>query len=143
MQAKTALRIALIAQVVVLFLGLAAHFLLQDQLPPPLAEYLAQEDRREPTVGELALLALVLPALGAHFVAIVGLYLLQPWARWVYLFVLVLFVPVGLMLGPTVEHVVQTALAELEYTLSGLVLGIAFFSDLFQGRDQHGGEIPW
>ncbi len=144
MHPRLALRIALIAEFLCVIVSIAFSFTLQDALPPLLAEWLAQEDARDPTADEVLLGFVFVPILVGYLVAMVGLFLLQPWARWVYLGITVVVIPLSLLLGPTVQHALEATADGLATTLGGIVIGIAFFSGALE-RPPGGpeGELPW
>lgn len=63
-----------------------------------------------------------------YFVSMTGLFFFQRWAAWMMLIVLLVF-SVQVIFSPSVEPGLLTYLGGWSDVLTGLVLGLAFFSD--------------
>ena len=70
-------------------------------------------------------------ALAVFFVSMVGLFCYQRWAAWLMAVVIAVF-SIQLLFSPTVEPGILSYLGSLSDILTGLVLGIAFFTDALQ-----------
>jgi xanthine/uracil permease len=130
MKTQTILRVCVVLEWVVYIIGVGLSFVLQDSLPTPLKDWLVAEAERDMAVHELVLLGGgVVVLLLAAIVASVGLLFLQRWAAWLYLFSFIVGCLLCLFYGPVVEHGVADVVGDVATFLSGLVLGLAFFTD--------------
>jgi hypothetical protein len=97
-------------------------------LPEPLAEWLAAQSTGDFEFTD----ALTILFLGAgvmlFFISMVGLFFYQRWAAWMMVAVLALF-SLQLLFSPTIEPGILSYLGSLSDILTGLVLGLAFFTD--------------
>jgi hypothetical protein len=132
MTARTALRTAIVAQCGFLLAGTILSFLLPRLLPEPLRTWQSQWLEADPSGMELVSVATVIPTLVAALVASIALFLLKPWGRWLYLASLIVMFLCGAFGGPMVSHGLVDTLVGLSNLLSGVVLGLAFFSDALQ-----------
>ena len=129
MKTQTILRVCVVLEWVVYIIGVGLSFVLQDSLPTPLKDWLVAEAERDMAAHELVLLGGVVVLLLAAIVASVGLLFLQRWAAWLYLFSFIVGCLLSLFYGPVVEHEVADVVGDVAIFLSGLVLGLAFFTD--------------
>jgi type IV secretory pathway TrbD component len=128
MGAKTVLRGAIVLEWVCVLCSVGLSFALAGHLPAPLQAWRTQDFERGLTGQEMLVGAAMVVVLLAGVVASLGVFLLQRWAAWLYLttrFVGCLLLP---FTGPTVEHALTDAVDEVGTLLSGVVLGLAFFS---------------
>jgi hypothetical protein len=68
------------------------------------------------------------------FVSMVGLFCYQRWASWLMAGVIAVF-SIQLLFSPTVEPGILSLLGSLSDVLTGLVLGVAFFTDALQAGE--------
>jgi len=134
MTAKLALRTAIVFEWLFGLAMIVLSFALERFLPEALREYVALDAESPIAIGELLLLPLAILLLIATLASSIGLLLLQRWARWSYLASVVLGCVITPFLGPTVEHSLTDTFDRIATTLSGLVIGIAFFSDAIPER---------
>jgi diacylglycerol kinase len=80
-------------------------------------------------------LLLISPLIIAAVASLVGLFLYQKWAAWLFLALSVLGTML-MLLEPTVESGISAFFTDLDTTLGGVILGIAFFSNALE-PDQH------
>lgn len=128
MQPATLLRVCVVSEWIFLAFGLVLSFMLESRLPEPLREWLAADAARDPGARDLLALVLFIPALLCWLAGSVGLLFLKRWAAWLYLGAAVVLHLLSCLLGPTVEHAVTMLYFNVSLVLSGLVLGLAFFS---------------
>jgi uncharacterized membrane protein (DUF2068 family) len=129
MSSSTALRVAVVLEWIVGGLALILSLVLEKLLPQPLQAWvLAEAERDAVTPGELMLLVAGVALLGMMLVSSVGLLCLQRWAAWLYLATVVTGTLFVALMGPTVEHGVTGAVDDLASVVSGVVVGLAFFS---------------
>ena len=123
-------RCLLVIDIALAILVIPTSFVGDGFLPPALQEYMEAESETPLTPWDLAILAWALPLLGAVVLSWVGLFRWWSWAPHLYLAVCVLGTLLLLITGPTVETAFQTAIDTAHSVLEGVILGIAFFSDL-------------
>ena len=132
MTARTALRTAIVAEWGFLLAVTILSFLLPSLLPEPLRTWETQRLETDPSGMELVLLGVLMADLVVALVASVGLFLLKAWGRWLYLASLIVMFLCVPFLGPTVSHGLVDTLEGLSTLLSGVILGLAFFSNTLQ-----------
>jgi hypothetical protein len=132
MHPATMLRLCVVSEWVFIALGMVLSFMLENRLPEPLRGWLAAEADRDPGTREFLALALLIPALPCWLAGSVGLLFLKRWAAWLYLGAAVVLHLLSCLVGPTVEHAVTMLYFNVSLVLSGLVLGLAFFSPALQ-----------
>lgn len=128
MHPATMLRLCVVSEWIFIALGIVLSFMLESRLPEPLRAWLAADSARDPGAREFLALMLFIPASLGWLAGSVGLLLLKRWAAWLYLVVVVVVLLLDCLLGPTVEHAVTMLYFNVSLVLSGLVLGLAFFS---------------
>lgn len=137
MNVRKALRIAILAEWGLIIATIASSFLLESSLPSPLRGYVQAESERDLTPADLpvaigGILILVLTVVGT-----IGLFLFQRWARPLYLVTTLASFAVVLLAGPSVEHAASETLGELAVLVSGVILGMIYFTSALepQGSD--------
>ena len=132
MNPKTALRAALIAEIV-LIVGVVISSVTMDRLlPAALQDYNDQVFDNPSIVVMLMIGALLIVFFFCWLIGIVGLFCQQRWGAWVFLGYLIaglLFTP---LLGHEVSHFVTAAIENGVMLLDGLIVGLAFFSTALQ-----------
>ncbi len=127
---RLALRILVAATVFFAFVGLIISLAGDGFLPKELADWKAAQE----TDDEGAMLVgflLVSPLIIAAVASLVGLFLFQKWAAWLFLALSVLGTML-MLLEPTVESGISAFFNDLGTTLGGVILGIAFFSNALE-----------
>ena len=123
---RLALRILVLASAFFFFVGLVIGLAGDSFLPKELADWQAAQETDEE--GALLLgLVLIFPLIIAWVASMVGLFLFQKWAAWLYLAGAVLG-SIFLLLEPNVESGVSAFFSGLDTLAEGIILGIAFFS---------------
>jgi urea transporter len=128
MQTATVLRLGVVFEWVFVALAIVLSFMLESRLPEPLREWLAADAESDPEAREFLVLALLILVLLWWLTGSVGLLFLKRWAAWLYLGAAIVVHPLSCLLGPTVEHGVTMLFSNVSLVLSGLILGLAFFS---------------
>ena len=136
MDTQKAMRICIVLSWIFGILSLLLYFVLQDSLPLGLQGWLLEEAERKPAVYEVVSFLVFAVLIVVNIVASVGLYLLKKWAARLYIFSLVIMVIMVPFFGPTVEEGIVTTFASIADIISGLVLGLAFFSDALNPKRQ-------
>lgn len=133
---KRALRIAIVVEWVLTLLSVVLSKTLDGHLPEPLLLWSQQHANADLSFLGTIAVVILMPAFVVSVVAAIGLFLFKPWARWLYLLSFVVGYVCLAFLGPTVEHAIANAIADTSAIMSGVVVGIAFFSTaLEQGGD--------
>ncbi len=134
MDMRKVLRVALVAEWALVLASLTLAITLERFLPAPLHDYLKAESERDLHASEM----LVLLGLGVFFVGFlvssIGLFALKGWARWLYLGAEVIGCVIMMFAGPSVGHAVSSAFESATTVVSGLILGLAFFTDALAPR---------
>ncbi len=129
------LRTLVILMWIVTILGVLFSITSTAFLPSELKGWLADQENASITLSEWLLLILGVPLIIIMLVASVGLFLLRRWGAWLY--AITTFLSIGIMTlgGPSVEHPIAAAFFETATVLSGIVIGISFFSDIFRNAE--------
>lgn len=72
--------------------------------------------------------------------ASIGLLLLKRWAAWLFLLTTAVAYTLMAFLGPTVEHGVTSAVNGAFSVVTGVILGLAFFTDALPARGAERGR---
>jgi hypothetical protein len=134
MRPSTVLRICVVLEWTFLGLGIVSSFLLESSLPDPLRDWLAADAEGDIALREVGLLVVMIPLLLCALVGSIGLLFLKRWAAWLYLISLIIGYALFPFMGPTVEHALADAADDMAVLLSGLIIGLAFFSDALRVR---------
>ena len=110
-------------------------------LPPALQAYATADAESPMRLQELVLLVLALPLLLTLIVAWIGLFRYCKSAPLLYLISSVGAVVLPLFEGPTVETAFGTTVDAAAYLISGVILGLVYFSRLRE-RFEHGTRVP-
>lgn len=142
MSSSTLLRICVVLEWVLVGLAVGLSVLLESTLPAPLREWLTADAEGGFSLQDMKLLVVLIPILACAFVASIGLLCLQRWGACLYLIALVVDLVTLPFMGPTVEHALVSAVGQLTVLLSGLIVGLAFFSDALRARPGHAEPVP-
>jgi choline-glycine betaine transporter len=113
-------------------------------LPPALQAYVHAESDAPLTVLEAVLFAFAVVLMVVLVVAWVGLLSWRRSAPHLYLVACASYAPFLLLSGPTVSTAFETATETAGSILSGVILGMAYFSDLrtrFRGDEQASARV--
>jgi Zn-dependent protease with chaperone function len=133
-KARLILRFLLVALFGLIVLSIGIAIVADKLLPEALAEWLKQENSGDIGVADIIGLLFWGAGLFLFIVSMVGLFFYQRWAAWMMTVVIAVF-SVQLLFGPTVEPGILSLMGSLSDVLTGLVLGLAFFSDALQAGD--------
>lgn len=138
LDAQKTMRICIGLSLVFAMFGFSLSFALQTNLPSDLQIWLLEESERDMSVYEAVLGSVAIVDIVAIIVASVGLFMLKRWAAKLYLIAFVVMLILGPFAGPSVEHALSGTLISVASILSGLVIGLAFFSDALNPSPQSG-----
>jgi hypothetical protein len=130
MNAKLALRIAIVCEWVLVAVGAALSFTLEDTLPIQLREYLEWEANQDLTALDLGLGATFSALFIAYLGSSLSLFLLRRWARWMYLACVIGIYILMPLAGPTVEHGLADTVDGVSEVLSGVIIALIFFTNV-------------
>lgn len=130
-KARLVLRFLLVALFGLIVLSIGIAFVADKLLPDALADWVHQENAGEFGLTDILGLLFWGAGLFLFFVSMVGLFCYQRWAAWMMAVVIAVF-SLQLLFSPTVEPGVLSLMGSLSDVLTGLVLGIAFFTDALQ-----------
>lgn len=133
-KARLILRFLLVALFGLIVLSVGIAFVADKLLPDPLAEWVHQQNDGDFDFADILGLLFWGGGLFLFFVSMVGLFCYQRWAAWMMAVVIAVF-SVQLLFSPTVEPGLLSLMGSVSDVLTGLVLGIAFFSDALQAGD--------
>ncbi|MEY5006124.1 MAG: hypothetical protein RI969_1212 [Verrucomicrobiota bacterium] len=133
-KARLILRFLLVALFGLIVLSIGLAFVADKLLPEALAEWLHQENSGEFGVADIIGLLFWGAGLFLFFVSMAGLFFYQRWAAWMMAGVIAVF-SIQLLFSPTVEPGILSLLGSLSDVLTGLILGLAFFTDALQAGE--------
>jgi len=133
-KARLVLRFLLVALFGLIVLSIGIAFVADRLLPAPLAEWVHQQNDGDFDFADILGLLFWGGGLFLFFVSMVGLFCFQRWAAWMMAVVIAVF-SVQLLFSPTVEPGLLSLMGSVSDILTGLVLGIAFFSDALQAGE--------
>jgi Zn-dependent protease with chaperone function len=133
-KARLILRFLLVALFAMVVLSIGIAIVADKLLPEALADWVHQENSGDFGVSDIIGLMFWGAGLFLFFVSMAGLFFYQRWAAWMMAAVIAIF-SVQLIFSPTVEPGILSLLGSLSDVLTGLVLGVAFFSDALQAGD--------
>ena len=133
-KARLTLRFLLVALFVLIVLSIGLAFVADKLLPEALAEWVHQENAGDFEFADILGLLFWGAGLFLFFVSMAGLFFYQRWAAWMMAVVLAVF-SVQLLFSPTVEPGLLSLMGSLSDILTGLVLGLAFFTDALRSGD--------
>lgn len=130
-KARLVLRFCLVALFALIVLSIGLAFVADKLLPETLAEWYRAESSGEFEFADFLTLFFWGAGVFLYLVSMGGLFFYQRWAAWMMVIVLAVF-SLQLLFSPTVEPGLLSYLGSLSDILTGLVLGLAFFSDALE-----------
>lgn len=127
---KQALRAAVVAEWVMTMLSVVLSDVLQNSLPEPLSHWSQHTIEIEYPVFKNIFLFFSISVLILSITASVGLFKLKMWARSLYLTTVLIGYLLTFFLGPTIEPAITSTISDLSDLLSGIIIGLAFFSNV-------------
>jgi hypothetical protein len=130
-KARLILRFLLVALFGLIVLSIGIAFVADKLLPEALADWVLQESSGEWGIADIIGLLFWGAGLFLFFVSMVGLFCYQRWAAWLMAIVVAVF-SLQLLTSPSVEPGILSLLGSLSDVVTGLVLGVAFFSNALE-----------
>jgi hypothetical protein len=131
---QQALRAAILCEWGLIIIAVILSFTLESSLPPQLREWLAHESGQGLSKSYLINAGVGVIIIGSAIISSIGLFFFRNWAKWVYLVSTVSGYVLLPFTGPTVEHAVTDTADELSIIVCGMILALAFFTDVVQGK---------
>ena len=127
------LRIAVIAEIALIPVGVAISFWADSFLP---SNVITLEENQNSVFtkidtfgpGVIAFILAVLVMLGLWIASIIGLLMLKWWGAWLYLFSTFSALPIYFMTGFDVRHPIDQIFDDFYRFIPGFIIGLAFFS---------------
>ena len=137
------LRIAVIAEILLIPVGVAISFWADSFLPN---DVITLEENQKSAVteitdihsiglGMIAFMVAGLAMFAAWIASIIGLLKLKRWGAWLYLFTAFLALPIYFISGFEVCHPIDQIFYDILRFLPGFIIGLAFFSGAIPKRD--------
>lgn len=115
-------------QLVTLVLIIFSSSYLEAMLPLPLQEYLVQSYDKELSTKDSILASLMVFIGLAALASLFGLITEKRWAKPVFTYSFIIYLPISLWLDPTVEHSVSAAIGSLDSVLTGMTFALLYFT---------------
>lgn len=131
----THLKILVFIQVFAFTLFFVAVFYPVDELLPPiLQEYLLQEETifEDDSIPMIIFIVGVLILFLINSVALISLLFKKIWAKKAYVYTTIFFLPITLILGPTVEHAILTTLDDIMVFASGMLVALLIYTNPYE-----------
>lgn len=128
---RIVLRVVLLALFAVIVLSIGLSFFSDKLLPAELAEWQRRNAGGDVGLSDVIGLLFWIAGLGLVLISMAGLFFYQRWAAWLFFGVILLF-SLQVLFQPTVEPGLLSYLGGWSDVLTGLVLGLAFFTDALQ-----------
>lgn len=132
MSLKTTLRTLLVLYWFLTAATIALSLAMEAWLPAPLAGWNAASADSMSTASLAAWGVVVFVFLVLLFAASAGLFFFKRRARWVYLATVFVFHVISIFIGPVVEHALPAAVNDFTIVLSGVIIGMVFFSGVLK-----------
>lgn len=129
MELRRLLRTLILVEIGLLFLSIAIGIVAERFLPEPLRAYLNQESDGL-TGGQIVLLLVALPLLGALVVSWIGLWRTWRAARLIYVITMIAALLLEALAGPWIYSGPGAALATLQSVISGMIVALVFLTPL-------------
>lgn len=130
-KARLVLRFLLVALIGLIVLSIGLAFVADKLLPSALAEWIQQENGGDFNFGDILGLLFWGAGLFLFLVSMVGLFCYQQWASWLMAIVVAVF-SLQLLFSPTVEPGLLSWLGSLSDVVTGLILGVGFFTNALE-----------
>ncbi|CAA6806570.1 MAG: Unknown protein [uncultured Sulfurovum sp.] len=131
----THLKILVFIQVFAFTLFIVAFsYPVDELLPPILQEYLLQEESifENNSTPAIIFIVGVLILLLINLVALISLLFKKVWAKKAYVYTTFFFLPITLILGPTVEHAICTTLDDIIIFGSGMLVALLIYTNPYE-----------
>jgi urea transporter len=134
------LRIAVIAEIALIPVGVAVSFWADSFLPNDVItleenQKSAFTDIESIGPGMIAFIVVALAMFGAWIASIIGLLKLRRWGAWLYLVTTFASLPIYFMTGFDVRHPIDQVFDDIYRFIPGFIIGLAFFSSAIPKKD--------
>jgi len=134
LNSRKALRIAIVVFWLSQAIGLLISYPLESDLPSHLQQYIAWDMEQDLSQWQPVVIIFGLLSIVAILVGSIGLFVFREWGRKLFAISWGVLLIISPFLGPTVEHGVVSFFSYLGTLSTGVVLGIAFFTDAIKSN---------
>ena len=122
----TVFRSVIICEWILAIAGIVLSQVMEASLPLQLQEYLRLQYEKDLTPNFWVLLFFSPLYFVGYTVGSIGLFLLKPWAKWLYLVAIIdSYVATMLLAEPTVNHAFASYAYDMGAVLAGFIIGVA------------------
>jgi hypothetical protein len=125
---KTLLRALIVTEYVLIIVAIVVGLATESLLPDPLRTFVEEQANAELTNNDVAMLIIGLPLIVLLIVSSIGLFMLWPPARILYLIGIASGLVLMPVFGPYVESGWGTAFEDAASVVSGVILALVYFS---------------
>ncbi|EDM25271.1 hypothetical protein LNTAR_24868 [Lentisphaera araneosa HTCC2155] len=122
------LKSLVVLEFILIILGLIVGFYLENSLPKELKNWLDSQTALPMTTKDEFSLYWGLSFIITYLISMIGLYLLKPWSKRLYIISTVGLFCIYPILGPTVEHAASTLINEMASICSGCIFALILFT---------------
>ena len=131
-------RSVIVCEWVLVVAGIVLSDVMEASLPLQLQEYLELQYSKDLSPNVWMVLFFTPLYLAGYIVGSIGLFLLKPWAKWLYLAAIIdNYIATLLFAEPTVDHALTSYVYDMGAVLAGFIIGVAFFTDVLKKKAKH------
>jgi hypothetical protein len=130
MPTKGLLRTLIVAEIVIGIISIVVSSFTESTLPEPLRAFSEAQTESEITTRGVAMIAAAIALIILLLVSSIGLFFFWRPARILYLLTLILGIAMTPFFGPYVDAGLGTAFEDIAVVISGVILGLVYFSPL-------------
>ena len=123
------LRLLVVFEFILTVTAVILNFSFEEKLPVDLKTWIDVQAELPITNNEIiTFFLLAAPLLLIYFSSMIGLLLLKPWGKYLYIFSMISLSVLSLFLGPTVEHAILTLFGDITSICTGGILVLILFT---------------
>jgi|APSaa5957512493_1039668.scaffolds.fasta_scaffold166430_1 hypothetical protein len=123
------LRLLVVFEFILTVTAVTLNFSFEEKLPVDLKTWIDVQAELPITNNEIiTFFLLAAPLLLIYFSSMIGLLLLKPWGKYLYIFSMISLSVLSLFLGPTVEHAILTLFGDITSICTGGILVLILFT---------------
>ena len=123
------LRLLVVFEFILTVTAVTLNFSFEEKLPVDLKTWIDVQAELPITNNEIiTFFLLAAPLLLIYFSSMIGLLLLKPWGKYLYIFSMISLSVLSLFLGPTVEHAIHTLFGDITSICTGGILVLILFT---------------
>ena len=126
MNSTSIFRLILVLGIILSITSIIANFSLSETLPPELQSYLSQLEEQDITVGDGLAVIVMLPVLFLSLISTIGVWFFKRWARNMYVFIIIIFIPFIPLFGPYISTGWETLFEYPATMIEGAIIVMMF-----------------